>query len=131
ELVTLAAVHPMDVLAAVGAHGLVRHPDEPGVGVLGPVLDEERRSPPVGSAIEQRNERASLDVRGGRAAGEFDQRRREILADDQTVDPRALPDRLRIAGDERTANAFLVCETALGTERVLAEEIAVVAEEHD
>jgi hypothetical protein len=40
-------------------------------------------------------------------------------------------DQLRVAHEERGADALLVGEAALGAQAVLAEEEAVVAEEHD
>src|SRR5215470_9232084 len=45
ELAGLTAVHPVDVLVAVGANGLVAHAHQPGHGVLGPVLHQERAAP--------------------------------------------------------------------------------------
>ena len=48
-----------------------------------------------------------------------------------SLTPRARLHLARIADDERRADAFLVGEAPLGAERVLAEEIAVVAEEDD
>ena len=35
----VAAIHPVDVLVPVGAHGLVGHRDQPGIRVLRPVFD--------------------------------------------------------------------------------------------
>src|SRR5262245_10313356 len=67
ELAVTAPVYPVDVLVAVGPHGLVGHGDQPRIRVLRPVFDEEGLAPGAGAFLspgprEERQERASLDV---------------------------------------------------------------------
>src|SRR5688572_30424190 len=116
ELAALAAVDPVDVLVTIGAHRLVGHADEPGIGVLGPVFDQERLTP-AGAAFsppsrEQRDKRAPLYVRTGPAACELQYGRRDVLAQHEVGDPRAGADAPRIAHKKGRAYPFLVGEAA-------------------
>src|SRR5688572_16824088 len=124
-------VDPVDVLVAVGPYGLVGHADEPGHGVLGPVLDEEGLAPRGPPSGEEREQRAALDLRARLAARELDERRRDVLADHQLAEAGPRLDPPWIAHEEGRADALLVGETALGPEPVLTEEVPVVAEEDD
>ena len=138
ELARAAAVDPVDVLVAVGAHRLVGHADEPRHRLLGPVLDAGTTcASPRGCRVARRCANSGSSERPWicaprLAAGELD-RASARCPGRSRARARRVPafDLARIAHDERRADAFLVGEAALGTERVLAEEIAVVAEEHD
>src|SRR6185436_19993300 len=122
---------PVDVLPALGAHGLVAHTDDPRPSALAPVLAQERLAPSLRPALHQRHQRAALNGIAGLAAGELDQRRRDVDGQDHLAALRARGDPLRIAHIERRADALLVCEAALDGDPVLTEEEPVVAEEDD
>src|SRR6185436_550714 len=83
ELAIAGAIHPVDVLVALGADRLVGHADEPGIGLLGPVFGEDGLAPFDGFFAEQGQERLALDVLPRLAAGELDQGRRDVLANEQ------------------------------------------------
>ena len=68
-------------------------------------------------------------MRAGLATGYFNQCRRKVLQNYQVLMARAGLDFLRIAQGQRRTYALLVGEAALGSDAVLAEEIAVIAEE--
>src|SRR6185436_1243386 len=88
ELARAAAVHPMDQLVAIGADRLVAHADEPRQRLLGPILDEDRLAPALALPREKPSQRTPLDLRTRLSAGKLDQRRRDVLADDQVANVR-------------------------------------------
>src|SRR5690606_40845122 len=80
---------------------------------------------------EKRQKRATLDLGPGRAAGKLDEGGSDVLADDQVLEARARLHERRKAQNERSADARLVGEPALGSQAMLAEEVAVVAQEEN
>src|SRR3954452_6909196 len=114
----------------LGAHRLVAHADDPWPGGFVVVLHQERSAPIFAFSVQQSQKRSALNVRRGRAAAELDHRRGDVQREDHLAHFRARLDALGIADEEGRADALLVRKAPLGAQAMLAEEKAVVAEEH-
>src|SRR5262245_57620627 len=130
ELIAVVVVYPVDKFVACGPHRFVRHADKPGHGALAIVLNQERSTPVLSQARQQRHQRSTLDMGTRRTAGELDVRRRNVEREGDLRHHGARGNERWVAHDERRADTLLIGEAALRTQRMFAKEIPVVAEKH-
>src|SRR5262249_10560588 len=130
ELIAVVVVYPVDKFVACRPHRFVRHTDEPGHGALAIVLNQERCTPVLSQARQQRHQRPTLDMGTRRTAGEFDARRRNVERKGDLRHHSTRGNERWVAYEERRANALLIGEAALRTQRMFTKEIPIVAEKH-